>query len=138
ALGEEPDRHPLGAHVEAVLLHRLLEDAPARGLEFVAPRLVRVLRHLGERHVLDAAAIEEGGPPEAELVPGGPMLVQHGGGTPSCSRRSISSSMPRSASAARTVSICSTFRTSIEARPPPTTIAPSTASYWGPSYPRSV
>src|SRR5262249_47619189 len=36
AVAEQPDRHPLGAHVEAVLLHRLLEDAPARGLELVA------------------------------------------------------------------------------------------------------
>ena len=45
----------------------------------------------------------------------------------------MGSSMPRSASAARVVSSISAFTTSIEARPPPTTSAPSGNAKVGPS-----
>ncbi len=45
----------------------------------------------------------------------------------------MSTSMPRSRSAARVVSSISTFATSIEARPPPTTMASSGGSNVGPS-----
>src|SRR5262249_59112922 len=61
ALGEETDRDALRTHVEAVLLHRLLEDAAARDLELVPSTLVGVLRDVGERHVLDATPVDQRG-----------------------------------------------------------------------------
>jgi hypothetical protein len=69
--------------------------------------------------------------PEPAVAPSNPRRSQRSpcssstAGIPSVSTRCMGSSMPRSASAACTVSICRTFMTSIEARPPPMTMAPS-------------
>ena len=51
---------------------------------------------------------------------------------PFTSSSTIGTSMPRSRSFARVVSSISTFTTSIDASPPPTTIAPSRGSKTGP------
>ena len=51
---------------------------------------------------------------------------------PFTSSSTIGTSMPRSRSFARVVSSISAFTTSIEASPPPTTIAPSRGSKTGP------
>jgi hypothetical protein len=56
-------------YLEAVLLHRLLEQLRPRGAHLLLARRVRAFGDLDQRHVLDAAAIVERAAFEAEVLP---------------------------------------------------------------------
>jgi hypothetical protein len=77
ALGDDPHRDAQGLHVEAVLLRRLLEDAPAGALRLLAPRVVGVGRDLGERHDFDPPAVDQRGTPQPQRIPVEAVLLEH-------------------------------------------------------------
>ena len=132
-LDEQPVGHAQRLELEAVLLHGLGEQL-ARGCSrtFCVALGRRAFGDLDQRHVLDARGGRRACSPRAR----GPRRRGRGAarifGMPFTSSSIRSISMPRSRSFARVVSSISAFATSIEARPPPITRAPSCGSNTGP------